>query len=358
MAESSPETVLSEAREIVRAGADLPAPLIPAAAEALLSERAGDDARISFLTALAEKGETPREVAGFAQAYLPHAVDPGCAGCFADQALMDCCGTGGGGVDLANVSTAIMFVMAAAGVPVVKHGNKGLTKKSGSADVLTALGVRIDLTPEQSMTMLEEVGCCFFMAPRYHPAFKAVAGARQSLGARGQRTVFNFLGPLLNPARPDAQMVGLFRLEGLDFYTECLKAMGRKRFLLVYGESETGQAMGEASVIGNTHLQGILDGMSVREVIPAQVQGTLNELLVASADESAKRIESALNGEPSEELLIRMLIFNAGLGIWTQGAAAQAQEGIELAGQVMRDGRAGQVLRQAREFSARLSSGS
>ncbi len=351
MVEAGPETILREAMEIVRSGNNLPESSIPLAAEALLSDHVEENTRIDFLSALAEKGETPQEVAGFALTYLPHAVDPGLRGNLSGQPLIDCCGTGGGGVNLVNISTAIMFVMAAAGVPVVKHGNKGLTKKSGSADVLGALGVRIDLTPEQSLRMLEEVGCCFYMAPHYHPAFKQVAGARQALGAKGKRTIFNYLGPLLNPARPDAQMVGLFRPEGLDFYRQCLQAMGRRRFLLVYGESDSGQPIGEASVIGVTRVQGNLEGTPVDQVIPASESGSLDPWLVSSAEESATKIESALQGHPEEAGLIRMLAFNAGLGLYAQGANTSPTDGIDLARKTIQTGLAHKTLLHARKFS-------
>lgn len=356
MVDAGAESILREATGIVQSGRDIPEALISPTAEALLSAEVAEETRIRFLSALADKGETPGEVAGFALTYLPHAVDPGLRGKLSGRAMIDCCGTGGGGVNLVNISTAIMFVMAAAGVPVVKHGNKGLTKKSGSADVLGALGVRIDLVPEQSLRMLEEVGCCFYMAPHYHPAFKAVAGARQTLGAGGKRTIFNYLGPLLNPARPEAQMVGLFRPEGLDFYHQCLETMGRRRFVLVYGESESGQPVGEASVIGSTRIQGSLDGARVDEVITAGEKGSLDTLLVNSAEESARRIESALGDDPEENLLRRMLALNAGLGLWVQGTAASPTEGIDLARQIIDDGRARETLIRAREFSAKAFS--
>lgn len=354
--ESDREAVLrlKEAIRHLRDGQDLEPEQARDAALALVSESVDDPLRCEFLTVFSEKGETPEEVSAFAEAYLPLAVEPGIEGAFQGKALIDCCGTGGGGLDLVNLSTAMVFVLAAAGVPVVKHGNRGLTKKSGSADVLTALGIRIDVSPEQSCDLLERAGFCFFMAPLYHPAFKEVASARKELGAAGRRTVFNLLGPLLNPARPASQMVGLFQEDRLGFYAACLEALGRERFLLVYGESESGRPIGEASVIGRTHVTGSLE-QSVDFEFPSRLAGGLHALLIESAEESAKRIEAVFRGESGEDLLVEMLAWNAGLGLWTQGETGNAGEGVDRARALIRGGDALRVLEMAREWSAAVT---
>ena len=186
---------------------------------------------------------------------LPRAVAPPVRGSWQDKPLLDCCGTGGGGLNLLNVSTGIVFILAAMGVPVVKHGNRGLTKKSGSADVLEALGIRIDLPPEKMESCLEEVGAAFLFAPAYHTSFSVLAPIRKRLGTEGQRTVFNLLGPLLNPARPDARLVGVFLQAHGELYQATLRHMGCPRFTVVCGEdSKTGTAIGEASARGTTLL--------------------------------------------------------------------------------------------------------
>ncbi len=150
--------------------------------------------------------------------------------------VLDVCGTGADMAHTFNISTCVMFVVAAAGVAVAKHGNRAITSKSGSADVLTALGVNIELPPAAARRCLEEIGVTFFFAPAYHPAFKAVAPVRKQLAERKQRTVFNILGPLVNPARPTHQIVGLFDRALVGKYAEVLKLLGLKRAMVVHGD--------------------------------------------------------------------------------------------------------------------------
>src|SRR5688572_30956821 len=176
---------------------------VEVAASLLLDPAAPDEKKERLLEALAVKGETPGEIAGFVEAFLQQAVDPRLGMLELEGPTLDVCGTGGDQLDLFNVSTTAMFIAAAAGAVVVKHGNRGITSKSGGADVLEALGVRIDLSPDDFGRCLSHVGAAFLFAPLYHPAFKAVAPVRKQLAEEGRRTVFNLLGPLLNPARPD-----------------------------------------------------------------------------------------------------------------------------------------------------------
>src|SRR5277367_3838561 len=171
---------------------------ICAAAGELLDASVGDGLKAAFLRAWAQRGETATELAACAEAFLPEALDPGLRGSWQGKPLLDCCGTGGGGLNLLNISTGVMFLLAALGIPVVKHGNRGITKKSGSADVLEALGLQIDSAPEEVPCQLEEVGCAFLFAPAYHPTFAVIAPVRRALGAEGRRTIFNLLGPMLN----------------------------------------------------------------------------------------------------------------------------------------------------------------
>jgi anthranilate phosphoribosyltransferase len=149
---------------------------------------------------------------------------------------LDVCGTGGDKQGFFNVSTAVMFAAAAAGACVMKHGNRSVTSKTGAADVLEELGVKIELTPDELRASLEQHGVAFIFAPAFHPAFKAVAPVRKSLAAQGQTTIFNILGPLLNPAQPDFQLVGIYNAAMLPKYAETLRALGRKRAWAVHGE--------------------------------------------------------------------------------------------------------------------------
>ncbi len=172
---------------LVVAGRPLTPEEISAAARDLLDTSVSDELKAGFLRDWALRGETAAELAACAEAFLPRALDPGLRGSWNGQPLLDCCGTGGGGLNLLNISTGLMFVLAAMGIPVVKHGNRGITKRSGSADVLEAMGIRIDLAPAEVPRCLETVGCAFLFAPAYHTTFAAVAPVRRSLAALGQR---------------------------------------------------------------------------------------------------------------------------------------------------------------------------
>src|SRR4029453_7037590 len=211
----------------LRLGHELTSGDVVTACDSLFDESVELSARADFLRALHVKGETASEVAGFVNVLLKRSrrtlLGPG---------LLDVCGTGGDRAGVFNVSTAVMFVATACGARVVKHGNRGITSKCGGADVLEALGVRIDLPPE---TALEEAGCCFLFAPLFHPAFKTVAPVRKVLAEEGSATIFNLLGPLLNPARPEFQLAGVFDGKLLPLYAEAFKLLGRKSGWAVHG---------------------------------------------------------------------------------------------------------------------------
>ena len=180
---------------------------IEVAAQLLLDPAATDGKKERLLEALAAKGETPGEIAGFVEAFLDQAVDPDLGQLDLDGPTLDVCGTGGDQLNLFNVSTTAMFVAAAAGAVVVKHGNRGITSKSGGADVLEELGVRIDLPPDGFRRCLEKAGIGFMFAPKLHPAMKHAMPVRRELGVR---TVFNLLGPLTNPAGVSRQLLGVY----------------------------------------------------------------------------------------------------------------------------------------------------
>lgn len=295
----------------------------------LLNPEVGADEKAAFLTALATKGETASELAAFVEILLPHAVDPGIHGTWNGSLLLDCCGTGGGGLNLINVSTALMFMLSACGVSVVKHGNRGVTKKSGSADVLEALGGEL-LSPAEVVSGLERHGMAFCFAPAFHPAFKEIAPVRKQLAAEGQRTIFNLLGPLLNPCRPAAQMMGVFREDTLPLFSEALALLGRKRFLVVYGEDAQGHALGEVSSLGRTRLYGILNGEAVDREWTRSSEASLDDFLVMSGEESGRRLE-AIFKKPEPEPLRDLLVVNAGVGLWVAGRADSIESGEQMA---------------------------
>ena len=210
-------------------GRDLSRAEIAGAVKDLLDPTVADAAKADFLTALARKGETAEEIAAFALELRARAVDPGIR---ADR-LLDIVGTGADGANTFNISSCTMFVAAAAGIAVVKHGNRAVTSKCGSADVLVALGANIELSPDAARRCLEEAGVTFLFAPLYHPAFKVIAPVRKQLR---QRTIFNILGPLVNPARPTHQLVGVFDRQLVSQFAEVLCLLGLRRFLVVHGD--------------------------------------------------------------------------------------------------------------------------
>jgi anthranilate phosphoribosyltransferase len=342
---------------LVIPGRSLTTEEIDAAARELLDTALSDDIKATFLRAWAKRGETAQELAACAEAFLPRALDPGLRGSWNGKPLLDCCGTGGGGLNLLNISTGLMFILAALGIPVVKHGNRGITKVTGSADVLEAMGIKIDLAPEEVPRCLEVVGCAFLFAPAYHTTFAAVAPVRRALAAEGQRTVFNLLGPLLNPARPDARLVGVFKPKHVELYQETLELMKCPRFAVVCGEDQESRKMiGEVSAHGTTifgttlRLPGGIHLTDISYKPEPPLHEKLDSLLVRNADESASHLETIFSGE-DQGLDRETLVVNAAVASWTHGTAASLEEGINQSREALDSGRALQVLQRWQKFS-------
>lgn len=335
---------LADITQFCREGRELSVEQIASAVPLLLDPEGDEQGRMEFLRALTDKGETPGELAAFVNALLPHSLDPGFYTHWEGKRMFDCCGTGGGGLNLVNISTGIMFILAACGVPVVKHGNRGVTKKSGSADVLEALGVPVAQNAEQLRRQVGELGLAFIAAPVFHPAFRQLAPVRQKLAAEGRRTVFNLLGPLLNPCRPASQMVGVFKKEHLPLFASAMGALGRESYAAIYGEDAEGVALGEASVDGWT----LSEGRSpLEKKIGRQTFHALDDLRADSVADSSGRLETLLR-EPErgfrtapQDLALRdMLIWNASCALRIQGAAVDATAAEEMAAEALDSGRA------------------
>jgi anthranilate phosphoribosyltransferase len=246
--------------ERVEAGQDLNVGDISVAVAALFSDATDDSLKLEFLTALHRKGETAEEIVGFVQQLINRAIDPLIDSKNLPGPMIDVCGTGGDGYDLFNVSTTIMFVLAAGGAVVVKHGNRRVTSCCGSADVLEALGVPFDLPPAHLRECLERLGLCFIFARQYHPAYRAIAGIRQRLARENTRTVFNLLGPLLNPARPARQLIGVFAPHLTGIFAEVLRRLGTERAWVVHGLTDTEAGLDDISTSGATILAELLQG--------------------------------------------------------------------------------------------------
>ncbi len=326
---------------------------VEVAADLLLSPSIADEKKARLLEALSHKGETPAEIAGFVEAFLGHAVEPHIGLLDLDGPTLDVCGTGGDQLDLFNVSTTSMFVAAAAGAVLVKHGNRGITSKSGGADVLEALGIRIDLTVDGFRRCLEEAGVGFMFAPAFHPAFKAVAGVRKALAAKGVKTIFNLIGPLLNPARPQCQLVGVFNRELCPAFAEILQRLGRDSAWVVHGTTGDGRSVDEVSLMGSTRIckSGLYQDLEDEEIRPRDFgfkHAEVAELQGGDAQANAAILEAILAGRetgPKRD----MILMNAGAAIACAGLADNMGDGIEVAREMIDSGAALERLRLLRK---------
>jgi anthranilate phosphoribosyltransferase len=333
----------------LEAGRDLSDREVATAAEFLLGESESEEKKIHLLRALAQKGETPAEIAEFVAVFLEKAVKPSFYGQTFDGPTIDVCGTGGDQLNLFNVSTTSMFLVAAAGGVVVKHGNRGVTSKSGGADVLEELGIRIDLPSERVGTCLEKAGVGFLFAPRYHPAFKAVISARKALAKENQRTIFNLIGPLLNPANPECQLVGVFDETLCPIFAEILQRMGRDSAWVVHGNTKDGRAVDEMSVMGSTSIckSGRYQEQADEEVKPSDFglkTARVEDLRGGSAAENAVILENILAGKDQGPKL-DMVLLNAAAAIACAGLSDHLEDGIERGREVIQDGSALERLR-------------
>jgi len=288
----------------------------------------------AFVTALRLKGETVDEIAGMARVMREKARRVHVEG-----VLLDTCGTGGDARGTFNVSTAAAFVAAGAGARVAKHGNRAMTSRCGSADVLEALGARIDLSPEQVKACLEETGVGFMFAPSFHPAMKFAAGPRREIGVR---TVFNILGPLTNPAGAACQVLGVAEPSLAETMAQVLARLGSRRALVVHGRD----GLDEMSISGPT-LVCELAGGRVRqyEVTPQEVGLTLYEAASVAGgtpEENAAALREVLAGRPGPQRDIVLL--NAAAGLVALERAAALAEGVALAAQAIDSGAARERL--------------
>lgn len=314
----------------LRDGGELNGPEVAEICRVLMDEEVAVEERVALLKALSEKGETASEIAWFVRTLIGHARP---IEIVSDRPVMDICGTGGDKQGLFNVSTAAMFLVAAGGVTVVKHGNRGITSKCGGADVLEALGVEIEVPPERAARIAEEVGCVFLFAPLYHPAFKAIGPVRASLAKRGVATVFNKLGPLLNPAALRRQLAGVFEAGMTAVYAEVFRELGREKAWAVHGETPEG-GLDEMSTLGESRVVELAEGEIGAFRVSAQSHGiavpSLDELRGGGAAENAAKLEALVRGKlpgPIEDLVC----WNAAAALVVAGVAADLGTGLELA---------------------------
>ncbi len=327
-----------------------------AAMRTLMQEGISDEEKAAFLTALTQKGETEEEIAVFAftlrqlaeKIQLDSKFDP----------VADTCGTGGGAVETFNISTAVAFLLAAADVTVAKHGNRKITSKCGSADVLEALGVNLNIPPEKVKACIETVGIGFLFAPNFHKAFKNVQKVRQSLGFP---TVFNILGPLVNPAfdssrKINVHLLGVRAPELTERMANVMKLLNVKKAWVVCGyNADKTKTMDELSICGETKITSLNEDGEIKTFTLTPDEAGIQcaeeaELKGGTPQENAALIKNILLGQ-EKSAKQKAFLLNAGAALLVSGKAATLSEGIASVGGILRSGAAYQKVRELVKFS-------
>ncbi|KGA99139.1 anthranilate phosphoribosyltransferase [Alkalihalobacillus alcalophilus ATCC 27647 = CGMCC 1.3604] len=276
----------------------------------------------SFITVMRFRGETVDEITGFARAMRSHSLMIP----YNSEHLIDTCGTGGDSLRTFNISTTVALVLSSFGIKVAKHGNRAVSSKSGSADVLEHLGIDIQRTPDEAAKSLENHHLCFLFAPLYHQSMKHAVTPRKELGFR---TIFNILGPLTNPAQAKHQLLGVYDVKMLDKMAEALQRLGTKHSLVVSG----GEGLDECSITTFTDVVEIKGNERIRyQITPEQfglTRGKLEEIQVHTPEESAKLILEVLQGKANVSSQ-NIVYLNAGVALYGADQVASIQEGVEL----------------------------
>jgi len=342
---------LTELTTQLLARSDLSAGQIEVAVTLLSSLAETDENKAAFLTALATKGETPGELAGFAAAFRELAVNPG-VDAFSPHAI-DIVGTGGDLSGGFNISSLVVLVLASAGVPVMKHGNRGITSKSGSADLLAALGVDIAASPEKSRRALTELGYAFFFAPNYHPAFKNISPVRKALAAQGRRSIFNILGPLVNPGRPAHILLGVYSRPLVATMSGALEQLGQTAGLVAHGVIGTERGIDELTTATVNHVRGVGRLDKIDTTWRAEDHGLTTSPFshLVGGDVAANLLitEAILAGRAPVGL-IDTIVLNAAVGLYVVGRVADVREGIVPARDLLLGGAVARKIAATKEF--------
>ena len=324
---------------------------IEGAAAALAASDLADETKAAFLSALSAKGESVAEVAGFARAFRARAVDPG-MGEWSERSL-DIVGTGGDHAGGFNISSLVVLVLASAGVPVMKHGNRGITSKCGSADLLVGLGVDLAASPEKLRRALAELGFVFFFAPNYHPAFKNIAPVRKTLAARGQRTVFNILGPLINPGRPAHVLLGVFAESWVQKLAGALDALECTAGLVAHGVIGPGQGIDELTTATPNRVRGAGRLRDLDEMWHAKDFGLalapFTQLQGGDIDTNLRLTEALLAGRGPAGL-VDTIALNAAVALWLTGKTSSVKDGLAAGRELLLGGAVQAKITATREF--------
>lgn len=309
--------------------------------ERIVTGRVTEAQIASLLLALKMKGETPEERTALAQVMRGHAQHIPTN----IQDAMDNCGTGGDKSFSFNISTTAAFVLAGGGIHMAKHGNRSISSKSGSADVLQALGINIDLKPSQLGKVFDQTGIVFLFAKNMHPAMKYIMPARLELGIP---TIMNLTGPLIHPMVLETQLLGISRPELLESTAQVLKNMGRKRAIVVAGS----EGLDEAGLNGTTSIALLENGEITLSTFTPEDLGmeriAIEDIRGGNAHENAAILVSVLNNEPSP--FLETTVLNAGLGFYANGKVDSIKDGVEMARQVIASGKALEKLRLLQEY--------
>lgn len=327
---------IQEAIKVLIAGQDLTEEQMRSVMSDIMTGKTKDAQIGGFLIALSIKGETVAEITAAAKVMRSLA-----SGVTVNKAkhLVDTCGTGGDGLGLFNISTACAFVVAVAGAQVAKHGNRSISSKSGSADVLEVAGVNLNMTPEQISQCVEKIGVGFMFAPAHHSAMKHAIGARKALAVR---TIFNVLGPLTNPAKAPHQVVGVYDKNLVEPIANVLKSLGSQHVMVVHSKD----GLDEISIADDTYVAELKDNkVSTYTINPTEFGlplGNLDDIKAQDANDSLVLIQKALDGKDGAAKNI--IALNAGAAIYVSGVADSLQTGVDEAMQILNDGSAHQKL--------------
>ena len=309
---------------------DLTSEVMEEVLDEIMNNEANDAQKASFLTALAMKGETIDEITAAAKVMRKH-----CEKFLNDQDVLEIVGTGGDGSNTFNISTAASIVTSAAGVPVAKHGNRAASSKCGTADCLEALGVKIDISPEKSQKLLNDINICFLFAQKYHTAMRFVGGVRREMGIR---TLFNILGPLANPAGASMQLLGVYSADLVEPLARVLSNLGVKSAMVVYGED----SIDEISMSAPTKVCEFKDGnFKTYEITPEQFgfeRCQKSELVGGTPQENAQILRDILDGKDGAKR--NAVLLNAGAAIYVAGKADSIDSGIKIAKDMIDSGKA------------------
>jgi len=332
--------------ESVRAGNSLTYQEMREATSAMFSEQIADLDIANFLTALSIKGETTEEIAAIVEVLRENATQIPVT----SSVIFDNCGTGGDGSQSFNISTTCSFVLAGAGLKIAKHGNRSISSRTGSADVLEELGIALDFQPHEVDELLKLTNIAFLFAPHVHPKMKRIQVIRKSLG---KPTIFNMIGPLTNPVSLSSQLVGVYRQDKLMPLADVLHRLGRKRAIVLTGAG----GMDEASLAGDNHLVLMDEGDCIPFTLNAQEVGLsyapLEAIRGGDAKQNAAILESVLCGDPSPYL--DTVLLNAGIGLFAAGVTSTIQEGVHQARKSIESGRALNIMNSVVAYSQNRS---